>query len=178
MNVTNATSAQTNSGALTNSALGSAGAVRKGEKMNIQQRFAIVATIVLGLIMILQLLLAMGFPLGQAAWGGQNEVLSANLRWASLATVGILGLAAWIVLSRANLARPGAGPVAIQMFAWVFAVFLSLNTLGNIASSSAVERYVMAPVVLLLVVCFVVVALSPHRACRSGASLKDSRLAR
>jgi hypothetical protein len=128
--------------------------------MNIPQRIAILATTVLGLVMVLQLLLAAGFPLGQAAWGGQAQVLPPLLRWASLATVGVLGLAAWIVLARANLAAPGAEPVAIRVVVWVFAGFLSLNTLGNMASSSAVERYGMASVSLLLVVCFMVVALS------------------
>jgi hypothetical protein len=128
--------------------------------MNIQQRIAILATTVLGLVMVLQLLLAAGFPLGHAAWGGQDQVLPPLLRWASLATVGVLGLAAWIVLARANLAAPGAEPVAIRVVAWVFAGFLSLNTLGNMASTSAVERYGMASVSLLLVVCFIVVALS------------------
>ena len=103
--------------------------------MNIPQRIAILATTVLGLVMVLQLLLAAGFPLGHAAWGGQAQVLPPLLRWASLATVGVLGLAAWIVLARANLAAPGAEPVAIRVVVWVFAGFLSLNTLGNIASS-------------------------------------------
>lgn len=132
--------------------------------MIVQQRVAIGAAIVLGMVMVLQLLLAAGFPLGQAAWGGQNEVLSANLRWASLATVGVLGLAAWIVLARSGLVAPGAAPVAVRVGMWAFVGFLSLNTLGNIASSSAVERYVMAPVALLLVVSFIMVASSPRPA--------------
>ena len=130
--------------------------------MKIQQRLAILAAIVLGLVMALQLLLAAGFPLGQAAWGGLVQVLPPNLRWASLATVGALGLAAWVVLARADLAAPGAAPVTIRVVTWVFAGFLSLNTLGNIVSSSPIERYAMTPPALLLVFCFIVVALSPR----------------
>jgi hypothetical protein len=130
--------------------------------MKIQQRIAILATIVLGLVIALQLLLAAGFPLGQAAWGGQVQVLPPNLRWASLATVGVLGLAAWVVLARADLAAPGAAPVAIRVVTWVFVGFLSLNTLGNIVSSSPIERYAMTPTALLLVFCFIVVALTPR----------------
>ncbi len=130
--------------------------------MKIQQRIAILATIVIGLVMILQLLLAAGFPLGQAAWGGLVQVLPPDLRWASLATVGVLGLAVWVVLARAGLAAPGAEPMAIRVVTWVFVGFLSLNTLGNVVSSSPAERYVMAPVALLLVICFIVVALSPR----------------
>lgn len=128
--------------------------------MTFQQRIAVVAAIVLGLVMTLQLLLAAGFPLGQAAWGGQDQVLPTSLRWASLATVAVLALAIWVVLARAGLAAPGARSVFVGVTTWIFVGFLSLNTLGNIASSSATERYVMTPVALLLVVCFVVVALS------------------
>jgi hypothetical protein len=128
--------------------------------MIIQQWVAIVGAIALGLVMVFQLLLVAGFPLAHAAWGGQYRVLPSNLRWASLASVGVLGLAAWVVLARAGLVAPGAGPVAIRVATWVFAGFWSLNTVGNVASRSAAERYGMTPVALLLVGCFIVVAWS------------------
>jgi NADPH:quinone reductase-like Zn-dependent oxidoreductase len=128
--------------------------------MSMQQWAAILATIVLGMVMVLQVLLAAGFPLGQAAWRGQYRVLPHALRWASLATVGVLGLAVWVVLARAGLAAPGAGSGVGQVATWVFAAFFVLNTIGNIASRSTVERYVMTPVTVLLVICFIVVALS------------------
>ncbi len=82
--------------------------------MIIQQWVAIIAAIVVGLVMVFQLLLAVGFPLGQAAWRGQYRILPAHLRWASLATVGVLGLAAWVVLARADFVAPGAESVAIR----------------------------------------------------------------
>jgi hypothetical protein len=132
--------------------------------MSIQQWVAIVATVVLGLVMVLQLLLALGLPLGQAAWRGQYRVLPTRLRWASLATVVVLGLAAWVVLAKAGLVAPGAEPVVIAVATWVLAGFWSLNVLGNLASRSPVERYAMTPVALLLVVCFIVVALAPSLA--------------
>ena len=129
--------------------------------MSIQQWVAIVASIVLGLVMIFQGLLALGFPLGQAAWRGQYRVLPTNLRWASLATVVVLGLAAWVVLVRAGLVFPGTEPVAIGVATWVLAGFWLLNTLGNLASRSPAERYGMTPLALLLGVCFIIVALAP-----------------
>ena len=129
--------------------------------MSVQQRVALVATLVLGLVMVLQVLLAAGLPLGQAAWRGQYRVLPPALRWASLATVGMLGLAAWVVLARAGLVAPGAEPAAVQVATWVCAGFFALNTVGNITSRSLVERYGMTPVTVLLVSCFMVVALSP-----------------
>src|SRR5215207_7547486 len=111
--------------------------------MSIQQWAAIVASTVLVLVMILQLLLAAGLPLGRAAWRGQHRVLPRGLRWASLATVGVLGLAAWVVLARVGLAEPGAAQAVVPVAAWVFAGLFALNTLGNITSQSVVERFGM-----------------------------------
>ena len=128
--------------------------------MRMQQQAAIAATLVLGLVMVLQALLAAGFPLGQAAWRGQYRILPHALRWASLATVGVLGLAAWVVLARVDLVAPGTESIAVRVATWVFAGFFCLNTLGNIASRSRAERYAMTPVTVLLVICFIVVALS------------------
>lgn len=125
------------------------------------QLFAVVAVVVLGLMMILQVLLAAGLPLGHFAWRGQYRVLPAALRWASLAAAGVLGLAAWVVLARAGLVAPGAAPAVVPVATWVFAGFFGLNTVGNIASRSAAERLVMTPVTVLLTSCFIAVAVSP-----------------
>jgi len=82
------------------------------------QRIAIVAVIVLGLMLILQVLLAAGLPLGHFAWRGRYRVLPAALRWASLAAAGVLGLAAWVVLARAGLVAPGAAPAVVPVATW------------------------------------------------------------
>jgi hypothetical protein len=125
------------------------------------QLIAIVAAIILGLLMILQVLLAAGSPLGQFAWRGQYRVLPPALRRASLAAAGVLGLAAWVVLARAGLVAPGAAPAIVPVATWVFVGFFGLNTVGNVASRSAAERVVMTPVTVLLTGCFIAVAVSP-----------------
>src|SRR6185369_13186591 len=73
----------------------------------IQPSLAIAAAIVLGLLVVFQLLLAAGLPLGRAAWRGKYRVLPTGLRWASLAAAGVLGVAAWVVLARAGVVAPG-----------------------------------------------------------------------
>jgi hypothetical protein len=70
----------------------------------------------------------------------------------------------WVVLTRVDLVVSGAEPIAVQVATWVFAGLFSLNTLGNIAARSMVERYVMMPYTVLLVICFIVAALSQRRA--------------
>jgi hypothetical protein len=107
-----------------------------------------------------QLLLAAGLPLGRAAWGGQYAVLPINLRLGSLAAAAMLGVAAWVVLARAGMVGGMARSKAVKVATWVFAAYLCLNTLGNLASTSPMERAVMTPASLLLAICFVIVARS------------------
>ena len=126
----------------------------------IHQWLAIAAAIVLGLLVVFQLLLAAGLPLGRAAWRGKYRVLPPSLRWASLAAVGVLGFAAWVVLVRAGVVAPGPESIAIRAGTWVFASFFFINALGNVTSQSRVERHVITLGVPFLGVSFIVVALS------------------
>lgn len=128
--------------------------------MDTTELSAIIAISILALLMCLQMLLVAGLPLGRLAWGGQYRVLPVKLRWGSLLAVVTLGVAAWVVLARADLVAPGDEPLAIQIITWVLTGYWGLNTFGNIVSKSPAERYVMTPVSVLLIACFVVVALS------------------
>ena len=118
--------------------------------MSTQQIAAWVGTAILVALIIFQILLALGLPLGKAAWGGQHRVLPSNLRLGSLAAVGILAIAAWILLARAGLVPPGAEPLVVKIVAWVFASYFALNVLMNLFSKSPVERAIMTPVSALL----------------------------
>ncbi len=128
--------------------------------MDTAQWFAMVGSVLLGALVIFQLSLAAGLPLGAAAWGGQHRVLPSKLRFASLVSAGVLAIAAWTLLARAELISSGADASLVRIAVWFFAGFLALNTLGNLASKSPVERAVMTPVAALLVLCFVGVGLS------------------
>jgi hypothetical protein len=139
--------------------------------MHVHELFAIAAAALLALVLVFQVLLVAGAPLGQAAWGGQHQVLPTNLRIASAAAVVVLALMAWVVLARAGIVPPGAGPIAIRVSTWLFVAFFALNTVANLVSTSAVERYVMTPATLFMVLSLIVVATSP----RAG-SLAESAL--
>jgi hypothetical protein len=125
--------------------------------MSLPQIAAIVATVVLALVMLFQLLLAAGLPFGRAAWGGEHRVLPVSLRVGSLLSAFVLGGAAWVVLARAGLV--GVDSVWVRVGTWVFAGLFALNTVGNLASKSAAERYGMTPVTVVLVGCFLVVGV-------------------
>ena len=112
-----------------------------------------------------QAALAAGLPAAQYAWGGRfSGALPVAYRWASVAALPMLALAAWVILARADIARPGSGARTIRIAAWAITGFLALNALGNLMSASPAERLVMTPLSLLLFACFANVAASARPA--------------
>jgi hypothetical protein len=127
--------------------------------MALARIFALLATLILSLVALLQVLLAAGAPLGRLAWGGEHRVLPAKLRLGSVAAIPFLVLAAWAILARVDLVLPGTDVALVPVGTWIFGGLFVLNTLGNLASKSQVERIVMTPLTLILAACFIAVSL-------------------
>lgn len=105
----------------------------------------------------LQVALAAGAPLGEHVWGGtQDAVLSTPMRLASVGAAATLTAMATVVVRRAGLV--GAPARRLSPATWVIGGYLALNTLGNVASSSPVERYVFGPATAIAAVLTFVVA--------------------
>ena len=115
---------------------------------------ATVAAALLVVVVVFQIALALGAPLGKAAWGGQHEgVLPKRLRIAS-------GVAAFLVYPFIIVAvlgsvgvidvdfLPGNGSVVMWMLGGLFA----LGGLANLVSRSTHERY-WAPVSIAIAIC-------------------------
>ena len=121
---------------------------------------AIVAVVLLAAIGVFQIALALGAPLGFAAWGGRHGgVLPAGFRVAS----GVVGLVAYpliglFVLASAGVIQadwmPGTGSTGM----WVLTGLFALGTLANFASRSKRERY-WGPVSLVIAVCCGIIAM-------------------
>lgn len=92
----------------------------------------------------LQVALAAGAPLGAHVWGGtQDRQLPAGMRVASGgAAVALVG-GAWVVGRRGGLVDRPAG--WLSPATWGIAGYLALNTVGNVASTSNIERYAFGP---------------------------------
>jgi len=120
---------------------------------------AIVAVVLLGVIVVFQLALALGAPLGYAAWGGQHlGVLPRRLRIASgAAALVVYPLIILLVLASAGLIDadwlPGDGTIVM----WFLAGLLALGALANFASRSPRER-VWGPVALAIAACCAIIA--------------------
>lgn len=108
-----------------------------------------------------QAALALGAPLGHAAWGGRQPRLPTRFRIASAVAVVFWSLAALIVLGRAGFEVSPFPDVGERWGTWVLVVLLPVGALMNIVSSSRWERYLWGPLALVLALLTLVVALNP-----------------
>lgn len=121
---------------------------------------ALYAVIGFAILFLFQVLLAVGVPLGKAAFGGASAALSPQLRAASaLSALLILG-AIWTVLARSGRIAAGRRARSISRWLiWGFAALFSLSAFANFTSSSPWERFGWGPFAVGLVACCVIVAL-------------------
>ena len=120
---------------------------------------AIAAAIGFLAIAVFQAALALGAPLGRAAWGGASATLPSRLRRASAVSVVIWLAAAIVILGRVGIGVPL--PVSVTSIgAWVLVVLSALGAIVNFASSSRWERFGWGPLALLLALLSLMVALS------------------
>lgn len=112
----------------------------------------------------LQIALAAGAPFGEHVWGGsQPRVLSGNMRIVAVGGAVVLVGMATVVSRRAGLiGRPARW---LTPATWTVAGYFALNTVGNLASSSDVERYVFGSATAVAAALAAVVARrsSPRR---------------
>jgi hypothetical protein len=110
----------------------------------------------------LQIALAAGAPLGEHVWGGtQERVLPTGMRAAAGGAAIALPAAARVVTRRAGLTgRPARW---LSPATWAIAGYLALNTVGNLASSSDVERWLFGPATAIASALTAVVAVRTRR---------------
>ena len=128
------------------------------------QAAAVAAAVGLGILCLFQLALALGAPLGRAAYGGSHPgVLPVGLRVTSAAAILVWTLAALVVLRRSGFADLPVPPAVAGWGTWVVVGLLLVGVVMNLASSSPWERYLLAPYALALAgLCFL--------ATRTGAT--------
>ena len=120
---------------------------------------ALLASLLLAGLAVFQGLLVAGAPLGRFAWGGQNDVLPANLRIGSAVSIALYAGFAVLILQAAGVVSvlpDGFVDVAI----WVLTGYLLLGIVMNAISRSRPERLLMTPVVALLAAGCLVIALA------------------
>lgn len=103
--------------------------------------------------------MALGAPLGKAAWGGQHEgVLPTRLRVASgVAAVVVYPLIIVLVLASVGRIAGEWLPWTGTAVTWVLAGVFTVGGMANLASRSKIERY-WAPISLVIAGCCGIVA--------------------
>jgi hypothetical protein len=120
---------------------------------------ALAAVFLLAVIALFQLALALGAPLGAAAWGGRHRaLLPMRLRIASgVAASVIYPLIMIIVLASAGLIEADWLPVKGRVAMWVLAGLFAMGALANFASRSKWERS-WGPIAAIIGVCCAIIA--------------------
>jgi hypothetical protein len=125
-----------------------------------QRSAAVLATIIFAAFFVFQVLLAAGAPLGRAAYGGRSDILSPALRIMSVVSALIFLGAIRTVLVRSGILAAGRrAQSAARWLLWGLVVLFGLSLAANVTSSSPWERFLMAPLALVIVVCCIIVAL-------------------
>jgi hypothetical protein len=121
---------------------------------------AILATFIFAALFVFQVLLAAGVPLGRAAYGGHSDTLLPALRIMSAVSALIFLGAIWTVLARSGVLSTSKRAMGTTSWLiWVLVILFSLSLVANITSSSPWERFLMAPLAFVIVVCCLLVAL-------------------
>ena len=120
---------------------------------------AIIAVAVFVVVSIIQLLLALGLPLGKLAYGGKYEKLPTNMRIMSIVVIGIFALGSFSVLERVGIITILNNPIFTLIVVWIIAVYLAFNTLLNAVSKSKQEKLIMTPLSLISAICCFLVAI-------------------
>lgn len=123
---------------------------------------AILATVLFLGMAAFQASLALGAPLGAHVLGGRYPgSLPNRVRVFSAVAAAVLTGFALVILARAGaIGWPAGATGLLAPASWAIAAFLVLNTLGNLASKSRLERTIFAATTAVLAVLSAYVALS------------------
>lgn len=119
-----------------------------------------IASVLFFIFIVVQLLVAVGIIPISILWGGRQPELTPSLRVTSVVAAVILGAFIYIIRYRAGLVGSVPPPTIIRVSAWVVTAYMVLNTLGNFASVSNVERFLFGPMTIVMAVTSLIVAAS------------------
>ncbi|WP_245808897.1 hypothetical protein [Shouchella patagoniensis] len=105
---------------------------------------SIIVAIFCVFVSVFQVLLSLGYPLGEFAMGGYYKVLPKKLRIVSAVNALILLFIGFIFLQHTNVLN-GLDFLSTNILVWVITIFLGLNTITNLISRSKKERLIMTP---------------------------------
>lgn len=122
------------------------------------QIFGIILSVFLLFIAVFQILLALGAPYGEAAWGGQKgKVLPKNYRIASAFSGLFFIFSIMVVLSKIGIIELFNTSFE-DSYMWFLTVYLGLGIVMNAISRSKIERY-WVPVIAVMFVLSLIITI-------------------
>lgn len=115
---------------------------------------AIIGACLFSIVIILSVLLICGLPLGELTMGGQYIILPKKYRIMAISQLIIQVFAVIIILQSGGVVSLWFSYKTTKIICYVFAVYLSLNTIMNILSKSKKEKFIMTPLSFLAAICF------------------------
>ena len=107
-----------------------------------------------------QVALAFGMPWAELTWGCRFPgKLPGRMRAVAVVTALLLIVFAVIVLARTGLVLPGWESTS-RTVVWVVVAYAALGVVANAATPSRWERIIWLPVILVMLGCSLIVALS------------------
>ena len=120
---------------------------------------SIIVAILFVSIAFFQVLLSLGYPLGEYAMGGYYKVLPKKFRIISVVNALILLFMGFVFLKHTNVLT-GIEFLSTNILVWVITIFLGINTIANLISRSKKERFVMTPLSGFTFILCLIIALS------------------
>lgn len=121
---------------------------------------AMLAAVLFSIIALMTALAVLGLPLGEFTMGGQHRVLPAKFRIMGAFSFVVQIFIIIILLQAGGFMGLWFSLNVTKIICFIFAVYLSLNTLMNAVSKSKKEKYVMTPLSAVTSICFWITALS------------------
>lgn len=109
--------------------------------------------VVMTLFAILHLLILLKFIPSDIVWGGQ--IKNGSFSMVTMETIALIVTLIFILIiaAKTGLIKTRKFGKLIQVSVWIIFVYFILNTIGNIASGDPVEKWIFAPVTVILTLC-------------------------
>jgi hypothetical protein len=120
------------------------------------------AMLLLGILMAVQLFLAVGILPVSMAWGGGYSELTPSLRLSSLGAFLILLGFAYILGRRSGILGLSPPSLMVQIMSWLITIYLVFSAVMDFLSPIPAERWIFGPLSLVLVlVCLMISVIKP-----------------
>ena len=113
-----------------------------------------IGAICMAAIIPLQILLTLGFPLGEYSMGGRYKVFPPKMRVASGISAIILIFAVLLILHLGNIIHLRFNSELPKYIGYGFGAYFFLNIFTNLISKNKKEKYIMTPLAALVSFCF------------------------